>query len=1623
GGSKFADGSNTKTFTGNSLKDELKAQLVGGCSYTITETSAPAGYEVPKTSATIKVAVDGKVTVDGECDFLVAGNESSDGVAALTFTDNPIEIDLSKVDEKGITINQDTLDYAEFTITGKLVSEDGNNVVNNDTVTELTTKDFKTKLSGRVIAGEVYKIEETKAPDGYKLTKPFYIQLDKCGQIVKRGNTNDAMSDLNPATDMLVVSDAPIKVTFRKVDESGNAVSGAKFTLTRSDAGAESKAFVNITDDTKPSGVTKWTADQIEWTSTDVLTGITFTNNLIADVKYKLHEERVLYHEVMANDIVFHITDGGEIAIDINSKIPNNNDVDAAVVDTDKVTMTIRNPIIKGSVTLTKYYKDSSAADNVYDDAHVLTGAVYTLTRIKNAEENDISEPVYAVDNNNGNYSYSDTETGAAFRFVTNENGQINITGLPEGTYEFLEVDAPKAYHINIGEDQKIQFKIENADKAHVILPELVSDDTEKAKLMDTRVNAKISLVKLSGDTYIAGAVFDVEYSETFDGDYSSIGQLTTDENGQAIFDKAKYTESGAEEGLRRGFYRLTEKSADGNQMMNTTGGCRNTISFEIGNETDHEYKIDSTLQNYLTNNKLSGVTISNNQYIKLTDNGVADTPIPTKSVTVTKKWEGDTGLDKTFRPGEIKVQLYRVYNGGTPEKVQINGTDAVATLSLENSWSHTWSNLPSYVTIKNAQGEETTYLYTYTVEEIDKPSWYEEKYEYTTTATGIFEKNVQDGDTTAEITNTLSGGKDKKTLTIKKTLGGGSSADTFNVRIKLNKDGTPVGNNNYGYYLDTCKVYNAGNNSEMRDVTPDPNGWMAILDGEYIKADIPKGITYEVEEMLDVSQTYVTASESSLKYTPRYDANKIGTIADSNIETTIRNAVHKTLNLVKKDDSGNNLAGTKIKIAYVPLAGSSYVSAAYEKEYTTNTEGQIVDKDGNNIDLTFQGTYEIREVRASNTYITPTENDGTAKLLATVNVDAEDKMKVVANDNKLVTVALSEYDSKADVTIKNEKTKVPIGKTIDFAKGEPLAGATLEIYKADDIGNTVLDTWKTDESNHIVPAGRLSEDVVYRLHEKENSAPVGYLESEDVYFILDGTYTEGENRYSRILLTYKNGDVINQNTDGDIYGFAGIINGVLRIVDMTIKVPVTLNKVIHGTDNSYEPLKDVIFTVTDNDIADESAKIIGTAKTGNDGFLVWSENTGSHTSDTTIVLQQNVNGYTFTETYAPDNAYNDGRAFTVNPKDDDFKDYLTDSNKKFNIRTGNMESVTDGFGGPSSHAYNENQLVVNEQYKSTVTLFKYDADEEAGKARIEGTEFTLYHAEVSGDEWTQKDVVSDAYSKDKDGNVTLKENGIFTTDAEGKLSIEIHNKGFYILRETRQTEGYELGTNPPQFRFILTDKASQEDNISGIYGYDQTNILKRDATGVPNTRIMGSVTLRKVDGATKEPLNGVEYILTRTDPTGTSDSSYLLHEPVTVTTGRTYKAEKLTGEASGTTSWKLTESDGESGVIKVEGLNWGTYKLQEKTELSGYVKSDKEYEFEVKSTDRDVTVHDDAYVVTNAKNKITLHKLGTVDGGDAKNLAGAVFEIHEGSGNACGSTCSKVSFYDSAVASSKVQT
>ena len=205
----------------------------------------------------------------------------------------------------------------------------------------------------------------------------------------------------------------------------------------------------------------------------------------------------------------------------------------------------------------------------------------------------------------------------------------------------------------------------------------------------------------------------------------------------------------------------------------------------------------------------------------------------------------------------------------------------------------------------------------------------------------------------------------------------------------------------------------------------------------------------------------------------------------------------------------------------------------------------------------------------------------------------------------------------------------------------------------------------------------------------------------------------------------------------------------------------------------------------------------------------------------------------------------------------------------------------------------------------------------------------------------------------------------------------------------------------------------------------------------VANKRLTGELTLTKTDAGTKEPLNEVVYTLKRTDvpkaAEGNDLSDYLLKDSVEVKTGHNYQTIKLTDKSGKQTEesgqqisekWTIQETGTNmEGKISITGLNWGTYVLTEKTELSGY-KLEKDSAGNATNThtyiiDGKTNRLSVSHEEINAKNSVVLNKTSITDAAlelNNKPLAGAEFEIHEG--NNCGGEhtgCTKVNFYTSA--------
>ena len=155
-----------------SLPDGL---LVAGKTYTVTETEAPAGYKIGDGSAAsasyrFTVKADGTFAADGTYTNTV-WSAAGTGTLELTMKDTANVVSLSKADASSRVF----VSGATFTVTGRFSdSADGSKTV--------SPVDGAVELRG-LINGEVYRIEETVAPDGYvRLDAPLCVRFDERGE-------------------------------------------------------------------------------------------------------------------------------------------------------------------------------------------------------------------------------------------------------------------------------------------------------------------------------------------------------------------------------------------------------------------------------------------------------------------------------------------------------------------------------------------------------------------------------------------------------------------------------------------------------------------------------------------------------------------------------------------------------------------------------------------------------------------------------------------------------------------------------------------------------------------------------------------------------------------------------------------------------------------------------------------------------------------------------------------------------------------------------------------------------------------------------------------------------------------------------------------------------------------------------------------------------------------------------------------------------------------------------------------------------------------------------------------------------------------------------------------------
>lgn len=219
---------------------------------------------------------------------------------------------------------------------------------------------------------------------------------------------------------------------------------------------------------------------------------------------------------------------------------------------------------------------------------------------------------------------------------------------------------------------------------------------------------------------------------------------------------------------------------------------------------------------------------------------------------------------------------------------------------------------------------------------------------------------------------------------------------------------------------------------------------------------------------------------------------------------------------------------------------------------------------------------------------------------------------------------------------------------------------------------------------------------------------------------------------------------------------------------------------------------------------------------------------------------------------------------------------------------------------------------------------------------------------------------------------------------APGRFALRYLSAGTYRLVETKAPQGYEKS----ETTYTFTIDASHHTDVAILDG----NGTAVKGNALPNARSTGSMVWHKIDADGEGRLAGSEWQLVRITNRKGEDIAENQRKPVTVTDCIVDGRNAVCGKDS-------IDRDPSAGGFRVEGLDWGTYRLTETKAPRGYELPDGTttfYTFEIGRSN--FTEH--GFVIPK------LHKGDgsgdTVDGGDITNtpIRVSALPVTGGTGN-----------------------
>ena len=846
-----------------------------------------------------------------------------------------------------------------------------------------------------------YTITEVEAPQGYVKAAPIKVTIDG-------SDSAERVIQLEP------IENKHTKLTVTKFAEDGKtALPGAEFIIRN----AEGK-YVKV-DGTSFASF----ADKKE-DATAIVTGEngTFTLEYLPLGKYVLEE-------IEAPEGYMIVTASKDFEI-----------------KNSETRVSINNTKIKTGLKIIK----------TDENGKLLEGIKFTL-------KNSVGGFVTAS-GSNGRYTYTSL-ADIGTEFITDERGEILISGLLWGTYYLNETNAPKGI-VGI-KDKKVKVDADSHNQ------------TIELKLENRSEKGNIEFKKTDGaGNGLAGAVFKLKLVEKSGTAYSTVKQMyaISDDEGRVSFEDVPY-----------GVYELTEVIAPegyvrSNETYNETyyvsiGGAT-ADGITIGNAPDPW--TNSRTEKEFTVEKVSadGDEPLNGAAFQVLDED--ENPIKDKTITT---WNGGSDtvtlpLGKYYLKETVAPEGYELNKELIPFEVTTNGRNTVTVKNTPKTGSLTIQkadkdgkpllgaefkiyaakdkvreNPITLITDSSGKAVKTGIPYgSYVAIESRAPEGYE--LDNTEHTFDIPQKN-EDGTVSADISISVKNTKSRYALSI--------------VKRDINDENKKLANTKFavrggGFYA---------------EVVTGEDGTVTV--------EVPAAGTYSITEIAPPVGYTLDPATYTVKVEGHTEAGKEVEFTAENYQTKV------TLN--KVDEKENRLEGAEFSI----FDAEGKQAVKFKKEgsvYTYSEDGNVTAITAGNAEIVGLpvGSYILRENKAPKNYI-PMEN-----MSFHVRADL--------------------YDKALELTAKNLPHEKGVAVLKEDPDGTRLKGAEFALYKAD---NTEVEKVTTDKAGVALFTG-LNPGSYYI---KETAVPEGYKLSDkkfdfkiDSNGVLSGDGFSGEGLYT---LTVKN--------------------------------------------------------------------------------------------------------------------------------------------------------------------------------------------------------------------------------------------------------------------------------------------------------------------------------------------------------------------------------------------------------------------------------------------------------------------------------------------------------------------